>query len=385
MNKPSHNTCRMLGLIAFAGLTLGVVLNWDAVIRLFSGVSSVFRPIIIAIVIAFFINLPMRMLERWLMKLMGRTKSKHKETICRAASMLLSFLAFLAILTLAVSLLYPQLRDSIALLVHNLPAYEANLIEWSQTYLPDLDLATRISEGYANLLEGIPKFVSTLAPHLYSFTASAASVVTDSVIALVLSFYFLISKDKLVWQIKTVFTTYAPGVAKRVLPIASMLNDKFRKFLGGQLTEAAILGMLCFIGMSILGLPYAPLVSTLVGVTAVIPIFGALIGTIPSAFIILMDNPLQSLIFIIFIIALQQVEGNFIYPRVVGDSIGLSGLWVLLAVIIGGGFWGIPGIFVGIPVMSAVYDIVRGDLKRRQRKKEAAPPLKGGTNPPQVP
>jgi predicted PurR-regulated permease PerM len=376
MNKPSHSTCRMLGLIAFAGLTLGVVLNWDAVLHIFSGVSSVFRPVILAIVIAFFINLPMRNFERWLMKLLGRTKLKYKETLCRALGMILSFLTFAAILTLAVSLLYPQLRDSITLLVHNLPAYETNLIDWAQTYLPDLDLATRISEGYAKMLEGIPKLVSTIAPHLYSFTASAASVVTDSVIALVLSFYFLISKDKLVRQVKTIVRTYAPRAAKRVLPIATMLNDKFRRFLGGQLTEAAILGMLCFIGMSVLGLPYAPLVSTLVGVTAVIPIFGAFIGTIPSAFIILMDNPLQSLIFIIFIIALQQVEGNFIYPRVVGDSIGLSGLWVLLAVVIGGGFWGIPGIFVGIPVMSAVYDIVRSDLKRRKEEAaQKAPPL----------
>lgn len=124
--------------------------------------------------------------------------------------------------------------------------------------------------------------------------------------------------------------------------------------------------MLCFIGMTVLSLPYAPLVSTLVGVTAVIPIFGAYIGAIVSAFLILMDNPLSAVIFLVFLVVLQQVEGNLIYPRVVGDSIGLSGLWVLLAVIVGGGFFGIPGIFVGIPVMSVIYDLVREDLARRR-------------------
>jgi predicted PurR-regulated permease PerM len=166
--------------------------------------------------------------------------------------------------------------------------------------------------------------------------------------------------------------TYAPRIAERVLPVCTLVNEKFRRFLGGQLTEAAILGILCFIGMSILSLPYAPLVSTLVGVTAVIPIFGAFIGVIPSAFIILMDNPLQSFIFIVFIIILQQVEGNLIYPRVVGDSIGLSSLWVLLAVVIGGGLWGIPGIFVGIPLMSSIYDLIRNDLKRRSEQQKTS-------------
>ena len=143
-----------------------------------------------------------------------------------------------------------------------------------------------------------------------------------------------------------------------------------------------ILGLLCFIGMSILRLPYAPLVSTLVGVTAVIPIIGAFIGVIPSAFIILMDNPLQSLIFIVFIIVLQQVEGNFIYPRVVGDSIGLSGLWVLLAVVLGGGFFGIPGIFIGIPLMSAIYELVRNDIARRRAASAAEKKKEDGISTP---
>ena len=370
MKKLTPQTRRVMGWIAFAGLTLGIVLNWSKVLAILSVVFSVLRPVIIGMVIAFFINLPMRGYERMLGKLLRKTGVPAKDKLCRACGMVLSFLTFAAILTLAVALLYPQLRDSIKLLISNLPGYEENLVQWVDEYLPDLQLSEHIPEYYAKLIKALPDMLSTAAPHLFNFTTSAASVVTDSFIALVLSFYFLISKDRLLEHARKLLLTYAPRIAERVLPVCTLVNEKFRRFLGGQLTEAAILGILCFIGMSILSLPYAPLVSTLVGVTAVIPIFGAFIGVIPSAFIILMDNPLQSFIFIVFIIILQQVEGNLIYPRVVGDSIGLSSLWVLLAVVIGGGLWGIPGIFVGIPLMSSIYDLVRNDLKRRSEQQK---------------
>lgn len=372
MKKLTPQTRRVMGWIAFAGLTLGIVLNWSKVLFILSVVFSVLRPVIIGMVIAFFINLPMRGYERMLGKLLRKTGVPAKDKLCRACGMVLSFLTFAAILTLAVALLYPQLRDSIKLLISNLPGYEENLVQWVDEYLPDLQLSEHIPEYYAKLIKALPDMLSTAAPHLFNFTTSAASVVTDSFIALVLSFYFLISKDRLLEHAQKLLRTYAPRIAERVLPVCTLVNEKFRRFLGGQLTEAAILGILCFIGMSILSLPYAPLVSTLVGVTAVIPIFGAFIGVIPSAFIILMDNPLQSFIFIVFIIILQQVEGNLIYPRVVGDSIGLSSLWVLLAVVIGGGLWGIPGIFVGIPLMSSIYDLIRNDLKRRSEQQKTS-------------
>lgn len=369
MNKPSPAFRRAAALIAFAALCLGVALYWQQVCRFFSSAAAVFRPIVLAAVIAFFVNLPMRLYEKWLGKLLARARlGQKKDTLVRALSMLLSFLTFVAVLVFVVALLYPQLRQSVTQLVRSLPEYGRRLIEWSQEYLPGLDLETRIQEFIQKYMtmDALQDLLSNAAPHLFSLTSSTASVITDFVLALMLSFYLLLSKNKLVRQAKSVLNAYAPRLARVVLPVATRLNDKFRKFLGGQITEAVILGMLCFIGMTVLSLPYAPLVSTLVGVTAVIPIFGAYIGAIVSAFLILMDNPLSAVIFLVFLIVLQQVEGNLIYPRVVGDSIGLSGLWVLLAVIVGGGFFGIPGIFVGIPVMSVIYDLVREDLARRR-------------------
>lgn len=382
MNELKKGLRRWLGLIAFAGLTLGIVLYWKDVLGIFSHISAVLRPILLAIVISFFVNLPMRIYERWFMRIFQKLRFRYKETLCRTAGMLLSFLTFIAVVVLAVSLLYPQLRDSITLLIDSFPTYQQNLMDWTQTYLPELELDARLQQEVSKFIAGIPDMISKYAPKLFSFTSSAAAAITDSVIALFLSFYFLISKDKLVRQCKTLLTTYAPRASKKILPVAALVNDKFRKFLGGQLTEAVILGLLCFIGMNILRLPYAPLVSTLIGVTAVIPIIGAFVGVIPSAFIILMDNPLQSLIFIVFIIVLQQVEGNFIYPRVVGDSIGLSGLWVLLAVVLGGGFFGIPGIFIGIPLMSAIYELVRNDIARRRAASAAEKKKEDGISTP---
>ena len=372
MRKPSPSTLRALLLIAFGALALGIVRYFDQVCALLSAAASVFRPVVVAVVIAFFVNLPMRLYEKWLGKLLEKARvGRRREMLARALSMLLAFLTFAAVLVLAVSLLYPQLRQSVLQLWNNLPGYERKLVEWSQEYLPALDLETRIQELYRKYMtmESLQDLLAQAAPHLFSFTSTTAAALTDFVLAVMLSIYLLFSKNRLVRQAKEVLTTYAPRFAKHALPVAARLNDKFRRFLGGQITEAIILSMLCFIGMSILSLPYAPLVSMLVGVTAIIPIFGAYIGAIVSAFLILMDNPLSALIFLVFLVVLQQVEGNLIYPRVVGDSIGLSGLWVLLAVILGGGFFGIPGIFIGIPVMSVLYDLVREDMQRRRAAK----------------
>lgn len=382
MNPPKKQLRQWLPLLAFAGLTLGVVLYWKDVLGIFAHISSVMRPILLAIVISFFVNLPMRIYERWFARLLKKLHFRYKETLCRTAGMAFSFLTFIAVVVLAVSLLYPQLRDSVQLLFDNFPTYQQNLMDWTQTYLPELELDARLEQEVSKFIKDIPDMISVYAPKLFSFTSSAASVITDCAIALFLSFYFLISKDKLVRQCKTVLTTYAPRASQKLLPIAALINDKFRKFLGGQLTEAVILGLLCFIGMNLLHLPYAPLVSTLIGVTAIIPIIGAFVGVIPSAFIILMDNPLQSLIFIVFIIVLQQLEGNFIYPRVVGDSIGLSGLWVLLAVVLGGGFFGIPGIFIGIPLMSAIYELIHNDIARRKASSVAEKKEEDGISAP---
>ena len=213
MNEHRKSLRRWLLLIAFAGLTLGVVLYWKDVLGIFSHISAVLRPILIAIVISFFVNLPMRIYERWFMRIFQNLNFRFKDTLCRTAGMVLSFLTFIAVVVLAVSLLYPQLRDSIKLLIDSFPTYQQNLLEWTQTYLPELELDARLQQEVSKFIAGIPDMISRYAPQLFSFTSSAASVITDSVFALFLSFYFLITKDKLVRQCNTLLTTYVPRAA----------------------------------------------------------------------------------------------------------------------------------------------------------------------------
>ncbi len=372
MKQQSHMMRRALFMIAFAGLTLGIVLYWKNLIGLWSTIQRICRPIIIAIVISFFVNLPMYRFEQLLQIIFRKSKMKHKEGFCRTLGMIFAFLLMIGIITFVFYMLLPQLKESIKVLISNLGSYKDTIVAFACEYFPDWELDTLINDKYAELIKNIPTLVSDNIPKLFTFTAQATSTIADVVIAIFMSFYLLISKEKLFRQGKTLIKTYLPKRADKILEICSLLAQKFRKFLGGQLIEALILGALTFIGMTVLRLPYSPLVSTLVCVTAVIPIFGAFIGIIVSALLILMVNPTQAIIFTVFLIVLQQIEGNVIYPRVVGDSIGLSGLWVLVAVVVGGGLFGIPGIFVGIPIMSAVYELLRRDVRRKEEHKSSS-------------
>ena len=369
MKQQSHMVRRVLCLIAFAGVVLGIVLYWQNLIGLWNTIHRICRPIIISIVISFFVNLPMYRFEQLFMRILRKTKMKHKEGFCRTFGMIFAFLLFIAIITFVFYMLLPRLSSSISQLISNSDNYKNTLISFVNEYFPNWDVDTFINEKFADLKKELPTLLSNNVPKLFSFTAQATSTIADVVIAIFMSFYLLISKEKLFRQGKILIETYLPKRSGKILEVSSLLSLKFRKFLGGQLIEALILGALTFIGMTILRLPYSPLVSTLICVTAVIPIFGAFFGIIVSALLILMVNPTQAIIFTVFLIILQQIEGNMIYPRVVGDSIGLSGLWVLVAVVVGGGLFGIPGIFVGIPIMSAIYELVKKDVTRRKELK----------------
>jgi len=169
---------------------------------------------------------------------------------------------------------------------------------------------------------------------------------------------------------KLSYAIFKNPVSEKIVEIAKEANVTFSRFIGGQLMEACILGILCFIGMMIIGIPYAPLISCFIGVTSLIPILGAYIGTIPSAFIILMEDPIKALIFVIFIIVLQQIEGDVIYPKVVGNAIGLDGLWVFVAITVGASVGGVMGMLIGVPLMAVIYSLVRQYTNKFLEKKQ---------------
>lgn len=206
-------------------------------------------------------------------------------------------------------------------------------------------------------------------------TSSIVGGVMNLVLSLVFSIYLLLQKEQLGAQLKNVMLAFLPPQrVEKILSVGRLSNRIFSKFVSGQCTEAVILGLLCFTGMSIFSMPYAMMISVVVGVTALIPMFGAFIGAGIGAFLILMVDPMQAFWFLIYIVVLQQLEGNLIYPRVVGKSVGLPGLWVLVAVTIGGNLWGVMGILLSVPLCSVVYSLFRQLVRDRLKKKHVPVP-----------
>lgn len=238
--------------------------------------------------------------------------------------------------------------------------------EWA-AYLLDFD--------WDNLSSGILDFLeSGLAGHGEAVVNLISTIVTNVVnwvVGLVFSVYLLLGKEKIRDQIGRLARAYIrSGRNRKIGYVLSVFNDSFHNFIVGQCKEAVILGSLCALGMAILKIPYAAMVGVLVGFTALIPIIGAYIGAIAGALLILSESPMKALVFLVFIIVLQQMEGAFIYPKVVGSSIGLPGLWVFAVVIVGGGIGGIPGILLGVPTASALYRLLRVHVCKKEMEKD---------------
>ena len=195
--------------------------------------------------------------------------------------------------------------------------------------------------------------------------------VFNFIVGFAFSTYMLLQKETLCQNAKKILFAFLDrGKAEVLISVGKLSNEMFAKFVSGQLTEAVIIGILCFLGMSLFSIPYAPLIATIVSVTALVPIFGAFIGTAFGAFLLLMVRPITAVWFVLFIIVLQQIEGNFIYPKVVGGSIGLPGIWVLFAVTLGGNLFGVMGMLLGVPISAVLYTLLRQSVFRRLKEKK---------------
>ena len=292
-------------------------------------------------------------------------------------------LSFVAVILLVVLLVVPELMAAIRLLMAEIPLALKDLGLWLQesgvaealsaeelaTSLAKVDWQQRLTELAKTLLEG----VGGAAQVAVSAVSSAAGVVTTVVIGLIFALYLLVGKETLLNQFDRLTRRFLPELwAGRLRYVLRTLNECFRKFIVGQCMEAVVLGLLCMAGMTLLRFPYAAMVGTLVGFTALIPVAGAYIGAAVGAFMILTVSPIQAVWFIVFILVLQQLEGNLIYPRVVGSSIGLPGVWVLAAVTIGGGLMGVAGMLLGVPIAAAIYQMLRRDLHEHEQALAAA-------------
>ena len=288
--------------------------------------------------------------------------------------MLIALILVIGFIVFLLFLIIPNLQNTIAIFADSIPVYNENLQDLLNSWGIDANIINEVVEVLKSLGDTASTYIKENSNQVLETTLGiATNVVTGFVnvtIGLVFAIYFLAQKEKLNTQVNKLMDAYLPDkIINKIKDIASLSNKIFSNFVGGQCLEAIIIGFLCFLGMLILRLPYASTISVLVGFTALIPVFGAFIGTIIGAFLIFMVSPLQALIFIIFILVLQQLEGNLIYPKVVGKSVGLPGIWVLVAVTVGASINGVLGMLLSVPIVSIIYSIVATNVKYRLEEK----------------
>lgn len=360
---------QLLILIAFAVLLIFTLFNLSEVFLAISHVLSLLSPLWIGIGIAFVINLLVKFFETKIFKI-----KKMPQKLKRILSIILSFIIILTIITALIFLIQPQLTASIALLSKNAPSYTEkiyNFLYSTAEKIPFGDLQSQLlTLDWQSLLQSSTTFLSNMMSSILSLTKNITSGIVTTFIALIFSIYLLLDKEKLIEKIKKCLYALLPTKkAELLIHIGNISNSTFSNFVSGQLLEALILGTLCFIGMTIFRFDFAVLISTLIGITALIPVFGAFIGAIIGAFILFLNSPLSALCFIIFIIILQQIEGNIIYPKVVGTSLGLSGLWVLFAITLFGSAYGIIGILLGIPLFAVFVELFNEYIDKKLKFK----------------
>ena len=355
---------RILLIITFTVVLIWGIYNHKLLLNYLGSVYALIRPFVIGLCMAYVVNVIMRPIERMWMKALSKCKGKWVKKLKRPICLLLSILLIIGIILAVVFLILPELSDSVASLVSMIPSYADEIEGWWDALSARLvkygvDLP-RFSFEPDKLIDFLKDGGTAVINTTLSATTSIVTAVINFVLALVFSVYVLAQKETLKRQSEKVLARIMkPERKKKLIALLALVNRTFTNFITGQLTEAVIIGALCFIGMAIFSMPYAPAISVLVGFTALIPVFGAFIGTAIGAFLILLVKPIQALWFIVFIIVLQQFEGNLIYPKVVGKSVGLPGIWVLVAVTIGGNAMGVIGMLISVPLCSVLYVLAR--------------------------
>ena len=360
--------CLKVGVSIF--LLYLAVYYWQTAANLVSALVGASLPLIIGGVVAYLVNILMANYE-------GRWKDNPKKPglakLRRPVCMLLAFLTLIAIVALVFGLIIPQLVDCVGLIIAELPGVMADAIDLAEQWklfspevlasLESIDWNAQIGKLVGVVTSGIGEVVSLVV----SAVSSVFSFLVTALLSLIFSIYLLSGKEELASQVDRLAKRYVGNrLYGKLVYFLHTLDDCFHRYIVGQCTEAVILGALCAVGMGILRLPYALMVGALVAFTALIPVAGAYIGAGVGAFMILTVDPFKALVFLIFIVVLQQLEGNLIYPKVVGSSMGLPGIWVLAAVTVGGGLAGIAGMLLGVPLAAVLYRIIRDDVRKHE-------------------
>lgn len=368
MDLNKKNMKNLMILIVFAVLVLVGVQRIENLAAGFVFLMRIVFPFILGGAMAFILNIPMHFLE-------GRVFAKaKKKKLVRPVSLVLSILFVVAILQIVLVVVIPEIAATFAGISKNIEAFLPKLEQWLTEAFPDseqLEMWTESLEfNWDKILQSAVNFLKNGAGNVLSSTVTVAKTVINSLmnffVGFVFACYILLQKEKLSVQVKKVLYAFLPRHAVgKTLQVAALSYKTFSSFVTGQCLEAVILGTMFFVSMSILRFPYALLVGVLIAFTALIPIFGAFIGCVLGTFLILVSNPVQAIGFVILFFVLQQVEGNLIYPHVVGGSVGLPSIWVLVAVTVGGSLMGVVGMLIFIPLSSVLYALFKGWVHKR--------------------
>ena len=378
MNQKQRSNKEIMLLILFIAVVGWGVLNFSTLIGFVTAFIGMLKPFVIGAAMAFVINLPLKFIEE---KILGKMPEKYKGAK-RTVGIVLSLLFFAAIIYFVVISVIPQTARTVNQLAQKIPVFFNNVFQQAEILLADNPQALEFlnsleyqSMNWNQLLNNVGNFLKSGVGSLLTSTVSVAGSLFGSVVNGIISFisslYILSQKEKLKDQASRIVSAYFKEKAqKRIVYVFNLLYHNFSKFLTGQCVEAVILGCLFVVAMTIFRMPYAFMIGVLIAFTALIPLVGAFIGCFVGAFFILVDTPIKALWFVIMFLIIQQLEGNLIYPKVVGNSVGLPSLWVLVAVTLGSSMFGVVGMLMFIPLFSTAYTLLREDVNKRNAKKE---------------
>ncbi|MGH2064589.1 AI-2E family transporter [Aerococcus urinaeequi] len=369
LNGPTKQGVQWLALIAVFILAL---INWSYLVQTISMIWSVVFPLILGGMIAFVLNLLMTWIEKYLYP---NAKNKYLKASRRPVAIILAVLIVCLVIAATVVIVVPQLASAVMTLIDVIPEAIQNLTDWfnrQEALVPLVDeLANQVNIDWGSMFSSVASGINSLASNVATTSVSvlttSVGAVTNIFLGILFAIYILFSKEKLGKQVDRLLTVYVrDDIHQLIENVAHVANETFSKFISGMVTEAIILGALVTAGLFILQIPYAAMLGVLQGVMALIPIIGAFLSGAVGVVILLALSPTYAVVYLIFVFFVQQLEGDLIYPRVVGDSIGLPSMWVLFAVTVGGGLMGIPGMLIGVPVLATIYKIIKIDVAYRE-------------------
>ncbi|MEE1237153.1 MAG: AI-2E family transporter [Turicibacter sp.] len=359
-------------VVSLSILFYNVVTKLDVFTGKLNEIMAIFQPFVIGFVIAYLLNFILKFYENKVFTLKGLNKVKKSSV--RGLAILLAYITAGIILYVFMQFVLPQLVDSVRGLINDIPKYVKELTVMVEGYLKDMNVnqeyMTFINEKFTEITNWVIQLFTNILPVIGNAVMSVASSIWNIILGIIISVYLLMDKEKFFALGKKVVTSLLNEKHTTiVLDLANRTNLTFGRFIGGKIVDSAIIGVLTFIILAIFKMPYVLLISVIIGVTNIIPFFGPFIGAIPSAIIILFVSPIQALWFLVIILVIQQVDGNIIGPKILGDSIGISAFWILFSILVAGKLFGLVGMIIGVPMFALIYSVIKDIIEARLRYK----------------